>query len=198
MFSTFGPDTLKELRQHSVVGWAHHVNRFTDMHDIGDVLVHAGFSHRWWIWNTSPWRIRTWRACLKNLRRWAAQCDAGRRHGMMGKSEWLQLQSSYEQCRRDGRLPATFEVVYGMPGSIKKNWKPQMAVKLFRCPFSARKACVVEMNKGFSLLVQIRCRKKHWLQCIASCFFPPGKEVVGMKPIEQVANLAWLVWVAKM
>lgn len=44
MFSTLGPDTLKELRQafSGADGYAH-VNRFIDMHDIGDALVHNGF-----------------------------------------------------------------------------------------------------------------------------------------------------------
>jgi malonyl-CoA O-methyltransferase len=45
LFSTFGPDTLKELR----AAWAgvdeySHVNRFIDMHDIGDALIRAGFA----------------------------------------------------------------------------------------------------------------------------------------------------------
>ena len=45
MFSTFGPDTLKELRAAANVDAGHvHVSRFIDMHDIGDALVRAGFS----------------------------------------------------------------------------------------------------------------------------------------------------------
>jgi malonyl-CoA O-methyltransferase len=41
MFSTLGPDTLKELR--AAVGTAR-VHRFADMHDVGDALVAAGFA----------------------------------------------------------------------------------------------------------------------------------------------------------
>lgn len=41
MFSTAGPDTLKELR---TAAGAAHVHRFVDMHDVGDALVAAGFS----------------------------------------------------------------------------------------------------------------------------------------------------------
>ena len=41
MFSTVGPDTLKELR--AAAGEAR-VHRFADMHDVGDALVAAGFS----------------------------------------------------------------------------------------------------------------------------------------------------------
>jgi malonyl-CoA O-methyltransferase len=41
MFSTLGPDTLKELR--AAAGSAR-VHAFADMHDLGDMLVAAGFS----------------------------------------------------------------------------------------------------------------------------------------------------------
>ncbi|MHB8815400.1 MAG: methyltransferase domain-containing protein, partial [Steroidobacteraceae bacterium] len=42
-FTTFGPDTLKELRSAWAEADAHnHVNRFLDMHDVGDALVRAG------------------------------------------------------------------------------------------------------------------------------------------------------------
>ena len=45
MFSTFGPDTLRELRQAfgQTDGYSH-VSRFQDMHDIGDALMRAGFA----------------------------------------------------------------------------------------------------------------------------------------------------------
>jgi malonyl-CoA O-methyltransferase len=44
-FTTFGPDTLKELRAAFARADAHtHVSRFIDMHDIGDMLVNAGFA----------------------------------------------------------------------------------------------------------------------------------------------------------
>jgi malonyl-CoA O-methyltransferase len=41
MFSTLGPDTLKELR---AAAGARRVHDFIDMHDVGDMLVAAGFS----------------------------------------------------------------------------------------------------------------------------------------------------------
>ncbi len=44
-FSTFGPDTLVELRRAwSVADGRTHVNRFIDMHDLGDALVRSGFA----------------------------------------------------------------------------------------------------------------------------------------------------------
>jgi malonyl-CoA O-methyltransferase len=41
MFSTLGPDTLKELR---VAAGAGRVHEFVDMHDLGDMLVQAGYT----------------------------------------------------------------------------------------------------------------------------------------------------------
>jgi malonyl-CoA O-methyltransferase len=37
---------------------------------------------------------------------------------MMGKAAWQRIVESYEQQRRDGKLPATFEIIYGHA------WKP--------------------------------------------------------------------------
>jgi malonyl-CoA O-methyltransferase len=45
MFSTAGPDTLMELRDaYAAVDRHVHVNRFMDMHDLGDCLVHTRFA----------------------------------------------------------------------------------------------------------------------------------------------------------
>src|SRR5476651_1678543 len=44
LFSTFGPDTLKELREsYQTIDTEKHVNHFLDMHDIGDLLLHTQF-----------------------------------------------------------------------------------------------------------------------------------------------------------
>ncbi|HEU4457957.1 MAG TPA: methyltransferase domain-containing protein [Methylibium sp.] len=45
MFSCFGPDTLRELRTlHRHRGWGASGHGFIDMHDLGDMLVAAGFA----------------------------------------------------------------------------------------------------------------------------------------------------------
>jgi malonyl-CoA O-methyltransferase len=55
MFSTFGPDTLKEMRQaFKAADRYNHVNRFIDMHDIGRSVGTLRFSLRVMIWNTLP------------------------------------------------------------------------------------------------------------------------------------------------
>jgi malonyl-CoA O-methyltransferase len=115
MFATFGPDTLKELRAaFAAVDAAPHVNRFTDLHDIGDMLVHAGFAHPVMEMDMLTLTYADLRALMRDLKGLGAHnAAAGRRRGLLGKAAWAQLERAYEAHRRDGRLPATFEVVYG-------------------------------------------------------------------------------------
>ncbi len=115
MFSTLGPDTLKELRQaFAGIDSFGHVNRFIDMHDVGDALVHAGFSEPVMDMEYITLTYESVKAVLLDLKAIGAQqLQDGRNPGLMGKSRWSQLVAAYERLRRDGRLPATYEVVYG-------------------------------------------------------------------------------------
>lgn len=124
MFSTLGPDTLKELRAaFAGVDGYQHVNRFIDMHDLGDALVNAGFSTPVMDMEYITLTYQDVKAVLADLKSiGAANQTAGRRRGLMGKQAWRQVLAQYEQLRRDGRLPATYEVVYGHA------WKPQPKV----------------------------------------------------------------------
>lgn len=115
MFSTFGPDTLRELRQAfgGVDGYSH-VSRFIDMHDIGDALLRAGFAmpvmdveHFTLTYRDVPDLMRD----LKALG--AHNATQGRRRGLEGKAAWRQVLANYERLRCDGTLPATYETVYG-------------------------------------------------------------------------------------
>ncbi|MBI3343562.1 MAG: malonyl-ACP O-methyltransferase BioC [Gammaproteobacteria bacterium] len=115
MFSTFGPDTLKELRASwSKVDQYSHVNAFMDMHDIGDALVRARFANpvmdveRYTL--TYP-DLNTLMRDLKNIG--AHNVMAGRPHGLTGKGRLHRLTTAYETYRKDGVLPASYEVVYG-------------------------------------------------------------------------------------
>jgi len=115
MFSTFGPDTLKELRTafDGVDGY-NHVNRFADMHDIGDMLVAAGFADPVMEMEKITLTYNDVKAVMQDLRSIGAHnATAGRAPGMMGKAKWAHIARNYETLRRDGKLPATFEVIYG-------------------------------------------------------------------------------------
>lgn len=115
MFSTFGPDTLKELRQaFGQLDGDPHVSRFTDMHDIGDALVRAGFSAPVMDMDIVTLTYDDLASLMRDLKDIGAHnAAAGRRQGLMGKGEWQRLQALYETFRREGKLPATYEVIYG-------------------------------------------------------------------------------------
>ena len=121
MFSTFGPDTLKEIRSafKGVDGY-NHLNRFADMHDIGDMLVAGGFADPVMDMEYITLTYNDVKAVMQDLRSIGAHnVTAGRASGLMGKTAWNRVLSNYEQLRQDGKLPATFEVIYGHA------WKPQ-------------------------------------------------------------------------
>ena len=121
MFSTFGPDTLKELRTaFSGIDRHNHLSRFTDMHDIGDMLVHSGFAEPVMDMEYITLTYDDVRGVLQDLKAIGAHnATAGRGQGLMGKTAWKSLVENYESMRSNGKLPATFEVVYGHA------WKPQ-------------------------------------------------------------------------
>ncbi len=115
MFSTFGPDTLKELRlaSQSYPGVTS-VSRFIDMHDIGDALIRAGFSapvldvERYTLTYDD---VKSVMRDLKNIG--AHNATDGRARGLLGRGFLEKLADRYEAFRLAGKLPATFEVVYG-------------------------------------------------------------------------------------
>ena len=115
MFATFGPDTLKELRSaFAHIDDAPHVNRFADLHDIGDMLVNTGFANPVMEMEMLTLTYQDLKALMIDLKGIGANNAAvTRRRGLMGKSAWQQLEQAYEGSRLNGRLPATYEVIYG-------------------------------------------------------------------------------------
>lgn len=124
-FTTLGPDTLRELRS----AWAEvdsrtHVHQFIDMHDLGDALVRGGFA--------SPvLDVERYTLTYGDVRRVAADLKAtgarnatmGRARGLTGRRQFAALQAAYEAYRQEGRLPATYEVVFGHA------WTPEADVR---------------------------------------------------------------------
>ena len=115
LFATLGPDTLRELR----TSWAEvdddvHVNTFIDMHDIGDALIRTGFVEP--VMDVEHITL-TYEDCfslMKDLKTLgASNADDDRTRGLTGKNKIKSLESAYEKYRSEGRLPATYEVVYG-------------------------------------------------------------------------------------
>jgi len=113
MFSTLGPDTLKELRSAFSDGYAH-TQRFADMHDLGDMLVGCGFADPVMDMEVISLTYDDLDALFSELRAAGSSCAMkARRHGMTGRKSWESGRAAYEAMRKDGRLPATFEVIYG-------------------------------------------------------------------------------------
>lgn len=115
MFTTFGPDTLRELRAAQAgLDSRTHVSGFVDMHDIGDMLVDGGFSDPVIDMETFTLTYDDVRAVMRDLKSIGAHNAATDRPSALSGKRWLSaLERNYEQFRRDGKLPATFEVVYG-------------------------------------------------------------------------------------
>jgi malonyl-CoA O-methyltransferase len=119
MFSTFGPDTLKELRAASQNDNTH-VSRFIDMHDIGDALTRAGFNAPVLDVERYTLTYDDVKSVMLDLKAIGAHnATQGRGRGLAGKGFLKKLIAQYEQFRVDGKLPATFEVVYAHA------WKPE-------------------------------------------------------------------------
>ena len=115
LFSTLGPDTLKELRAAwSAADGYNHVNRFLDMHDVGDALIRAGFVEPVMDVEHMVLTYEDARGLMRDLKAIGAHnVTAGRRRGLMGRGRLQAFAEAYEGFRREGRLPATYEVVYG-------------------------------------------------------------------------------------
>lgn len=114
-FTTFGPATLKELR----AAWSQadgyeHVSRFLDMHDIGEALGRAGLIEPVLDVDRIQLTYNDARALMRDLKAIGAHnATAGRPRGLTGKSRMKKMTDAYESFRRDGLLPATYEVIFG-------------------------------------------------------------------------------------
>lgn len=114
LFSTFGPGTLHELRSaFAQVDQTPHVSRFVDMHDIGDALLATGFRDPVLERDDFTLTYADVRSLMRELRGiGATNADAQRQRSLTGKQHLQQVIDAYEAFRRDGVLPATYEVVY--------------------------------------------------------------------------------------
>ena len=114
MFSCYGPDTLKELKSaFAAHDGAAHVHDFIDMHDLGDMLSTCGYSAPVMDMEVITLTYTGVDALLADLRATGQQNALARRMRGLGG-----MRAAYENLRRDGRLPASFEIVYGHA------WKP--------------------------------------------------------------------------
>lgn len=121
MFTTVGPGTLPALRQHyAAAGWPPAAAALVDMHDLGDMLVEAGFAEPVMDQETLTLTWPDAAALLQELRSLGGNADPGRWPGLRTPRWQRELLSALTPA--DGAKPAmAFEIVYGhaMRGRLK-------------------------------------------------------------------------------
>lgn len=123
LLSTLGPGTLQELR----ASWSRvdnlvHVNAFMDPQALGAALAAGGFAEM--VLETEQFTLTyaDGRALMRDLQRLGTgNANAGRARSLTGKGRLTRALENYEEYRRAGRLPATFDVIY------VHAWRPETA-----------------------------------------------------------------------
>jgi malonyl-CoA O-methyltransferase len=116
MFSCLGPDTLRELRGlYRALGWPPASHEFTDMHDWGDMLVHAGFAEPVMDMERLTLTWESPQAMLTELRGLGTNLHPGRFPGLRGRGWRRGLEAAMPQglAAQGGKLGLTFEIIYG-------------------------------------------------------------------------------------
>lgn len=116
MFSCLGPDTLKELRPiYAANGWPPALHDFTDMHDWGDMLVHAGFAEPVMDMEHITLSFETPERLLEELRGLGRNLHGKRFSALRGRRWRQQLLDALRTQTMDvqGRCQVSFEIVYG-------------------------------------------------------------------------------------
>ena len=116
MFSCLGPDTIKELRGlYNQLGWAAPMHELTDMHDYGDMLVHAGFAEPVMDMERIVLTFATPERALQELRELGRNLNVARPQSLLGRGRLKQLCAAMDRHLRNeqGDIALTFEIIYG-------------------------------------------------------------------------------------
>jgi malonyl-CoA O-methyltransferase len=115
LFSSFGPDTLKELRDAwAAVDPAPRVSVFADMPDLAAALQHARFSEPVLDADRLVRHYADVRALMSELRSIGARnAAAARSRGLTSPRTLARMIKLYERRRQPQGIPATWEIFYG-------------------------------------------------------------------------------------
>jgi len=117
MFSSLGPDTLRELQPiYQEMGWGDPSHAFTDMHDWGDMLVQAGFAEPVMDMERITLTYATPSDLLKDLRLLGRNLHHQRHQNLRGRGWRQNLENALLALAKpdhQGRLVLTVEVIYG-------------------------------------------------------------------------------------
>jgi malonyl-CoA O-methyltransferase len=146
LVSTFGPQTLHELRAaFAAVDDDQHVSRFAPIQAIGDALLASGLRDPVLDADHFTLTYRQARELMRELRTIGAGNALGaRRRTLTGKAHMQRVFDAYESFRRDDVLPATYEVIYAHawgapPGQPRRESGADLAsVPLARIPIRRR------------------------------------------------------------
>ena len=115
-FTTLGPDTLRECRwAWQAVDQASHVNRFTDVHEVGDALVSACLAdpvidqERLTVHYSSADTLLAELRAVGVGNTLAARCG-----GLTGRRAWAAFKAALAAQATAEGVPLTYEVVYGL------------------------------------------------------------------------------------
>ena len=113
-FSTLGPDTLQELgRAFDGVDAFRHLNRFLSGSEVDALLRACGYVDVSVEREPNVMGYGRVSELMRDLKAIGAHnVTRGRPGGLMGKTKWQRVEANYERFRRDGMLPATYEVIY--------------------------------------------------------------------------------------
>ena len=115
MFCCFGPDTFKELREAtSSTGNPVSVLPFVDLHDYGDMLVHAGFASPVMDMEKLNITYSSTAKLIADVRALGGNPLETCARGLMSRARWQAfLQALERKSGLDGKLSLTVEVIYG-------------------------------------------------------------------------------------
>ena len=113
VFSTFGPDTLLELREaYQSAGEVPPLSPFAAIQQVGDALMAAGFKNPVLERDRFTLTYPDVRGLMHELRAiGAGDARSDRRRGLGGRARLQKVTAAYEPLRRDGVLPSTWEVI---------------------------------------------------------------------------------------
>jgi malonyl-CoA O-methyltransferase len=146
VLSTFGPDTLWELREaFGHADSAPHVSPFATIAQFGDAMIAAGFKDPVLDRDELRMQYDTLADLMRELRTLGAtNAMSTRRRSLTGRERFARAAQAYESLRHEGRLPATWEVITAhawgpQPGTpIRIGGMDEVAVPVTRIPIRRR------------------------------------------------------------
>lgn len=132
LFTTLGPDSLKELRQ----SWAqvddyNHAHHFYDMHDLGDAMLQAGLQDPVMDMQMLTLRYKALNDLFKDLKHLGARNRAEpRKRGLTTRTQWQKMLSAYEAQKSNNSYPVTYELLFGQAWSKPKQHQEANEVRI--------------------------------------------------------------------